>query len=153
MKKDDKKYIGEDGEIYYGPFTIEEFKQHIEEPLSFWEKLKLYLLDKPIDLLKKLKFDTCYGVCNLFRFFKVVWAWRDRDSYYEYMILKKVFELKIKRYQKGIELEYEGMDKDIKILNRMKELLDIYEKQENFDDYKLVKEFLKIYKQDGYMWY
>ncbi|WP_267525536.1 hypothetical protein [Campylobacter sp. MG1] len=146
-------YYLENEEIH----TLEEWEQ-IEKSKSKFKKITENILDtiykycyeKPIHFIISL----ILGIRNLIWFFRVIFNYRTNDSYHEYIILRRIFELRIKKFKKGIYPEYEGMERDLQTLIKMKEILDEYAKQDTFEDYKLIQEFLNIYKKDGdYIWY
>lgn len=132
--------------------TLEEWKlinskksklQKVYENLIY--DLYYYTYKKPILFI----INIILGIRNLIWFFKVIFNYRANDSYYEYEILKRIFDLRIKKLSNGIEPDYEGSEEDLKTLIEMREYL--YKINDNSIDHneKEIKKFFDLYKKKG----
>lgn len=129
--------------------TLEEWKL-IDSKKSKFQKfyenliynLYYYIYKKPILFI----INIILGIRNLIWFFKVVFDYRANDSCYEYDLLIRVFDLRIKKLSNGLNPDYEGSEEDLKTLIEMRDLLK--QISEDYNETK-IKKFFDLYKKKG----
>lgn len=129
--------------------TLEEWKL-IDSKKSKFQKfyenliynLYYYIYKKPILFI----INIILGIRNLIWFFKVIFNYRVNDSCYEYDLLIRVFDLRIKKLSNGLNPDYEGSEEDLKTLIEMRDLLK--QISEDYNETK-IKKFFDLYKKKG----